>query len=68
MIPAPSETPVPELSQAEPLRGEPTGEAVPEQTPDRLPSRTIFMAVEIVLGLLALGSAVIFIYLHRKAS
>jgi hypothetical protein len=67
MMPAPSETPALEVPQVETLRGEPTRQAVPEQGPKGLPSRTIFMAVEIVLGLLALGSAVIFVYLYRKS-
>ena len=64
---SPSETPAPLVSQADQVQDEQAGQDDGGQPPTRLSSRTIFLAVEIVLGLLAVGSAFIFVYLYRKA-
>lgn len=51
-----SETPLPTTSLESQVRG------------GYQPSRILFLALEIVLGLLAAGSAIIFFYLYRKSS
>ena len=64
MPPGASEAPLPRTS----LESQAEGEQVEQPVPLRQPARALFLAVEIVLGLLAFGSAVIFFYLYRKAN
>lgn len=64
MPPDASESPLPRTS----LESQAGAEQVEQPVPLRQPGRAWFLAVEIVLGLLAFGSAVIFFYLYRKSS
>ena len=65
MQPSASETPAPQVSQDQQPQIPQPDQATPE--PGRILSRPVILAVEIVLGLLAVGCAAIFIYLYRKA-
>ena len=63
-----SETPVPPVNQADQAAVEQADAPPSQPAPSGQPSRVLFLAAEIVLGLLAAGSAIIFIYLYRKSS
>jgi hypothetical protein len=67
-LPAASETPVPLALQADQPTGEQPVAPVEQPAPSRQPSRPLILAIEIVLGLLAAGCAIIFFYLYRKSS
>lgn len=47
---------------------QPTATQIPDLPPSRLPSRTLITVVEIILALVAGGSALVFIYLYRKSN